>query len=311
MLNSPSANCMPTDRECQKWSRSKRRSGMKKRTDRHNCQKKSAKPLDATSSITLYSLQPWGGPDIPEWDFHLHHVLGHLDLLQDQAKIAIKALRDAVSAGEANWRSACLINPRHGLRFKTKGDTYDILICYQCGQLEIFKNDLPLEFNRTIGRNPEVLNGLLKAAHIPLADDQAALNESYREEAKMAFKKAEDGDVKAQEVLARMLISGRGVKKDEDEGIKWLAKSWSSPPDNPEFQITLGNMYKHDRDFTRNYPKAMKLFQKAAAQGSVEAQYPTGELCERGEGVAKNPAENRHKTDFRLTAENGIANCTI
>src|SRR4051794_9290223 len=78
----------------------------------------------ASSSLTLYSLEPWGGPDIPQWDFHGHHVLGHFDLSPDQSKRAIGALNDALAAGNANMMSACLINPRHALAFKVREDTY-------------------------------------------------------------------------------------------------------------------------------------------------------------------------------------------
>src|SRR5579871_4323038 len=42
--------------------------------------KEVSKGLDAASAVTLYSLQPRGGPDLPEWDFHGHHILGHVNL---------------------------------------------------------------------------------------------------------------------------------------------------------------------------------------------------------------------------------------
>jgi TPR repeat protein len=261
--------------------------------------------LASSSSITLYSLQPWGGTDIPQWDFHGHHVLGRLNLSRDQAKKAIAALNAALSAGDANMTSMCLINPRHALAFRIGGDTYDILICYECGQLEVFKNDHYLPFHGSIGGKPDVLNGLLKSATIPLADNSAALQKSYAEEAKAALNRAEEGDARAQGVIARMFMRGRGVKKDEAKGIDWLAKSLASSPDQPDFQLTLGKMYRNDQDLKHDYPKAMKLFQQAAAQGSVEAQYQIAELYEFGEGVARDPAEAMKW--FRQAAENGNA----
>jgi len=152
---------------------------------------------------------------------------------------------------------------------------------------------------------PESLNGLLKTAHIPLADDPAALNESYAKEAKAALEKAEKGDAKAQDVIARFLMSGRGVKKDEAEGIKWLCKSSGSLPDDPDFQIRLGKMYRRGEDVDRNYAEAMRLFQKAAATGSADAQYQIGELYDSGEGVAQDPAEAIKR--FRQAGDAGNA----
>jgi hypothetical protein len=54
-----------------------------------------------------------------------------------QAKQAVAALKDAVSRGTSGVVSMCLNNPRHALRFASGGNTYDILICYECGQLEL------------------------------------------------------------------------------------------------------------------------------------------------------------------------------
>lgn len=261
----------------------------------------------ASSSIILYSLQPWGGPDIPQWDFHGHHVLGRLDLSPPQAKRAISALNAALSAGDANITSMCLINPRHALAFNIGGDAYHILICYECGQLEVFKNDRDLPFDGMIGGKPDVLNGLLKSAGVPLADNSVALEASYAEEAKVALKLAQEGNAQAQGVIARMFMRGRGVKKDEAKGIDWLGKSLALLPDNPDFQVILGKMYldDHDQYLKHSYSKAMKLFQQAAAQGNVKAQYQIGELYDFGEGVAKNPAEAMKS--YRQAAQNGYA----
>lgn len=264
-----------------------------------------AASLKSNPAITLYSLQPRGGPDIPEWDFHRHHILGHLDLNKEQAQTAIRALKEALSEGNADQISGCIINPRHALRCRADGHTFDILICYQCGQLEFYKDDRSLPFQGTIGRKPGTLNDLLKAANIPLADVPPALEKSYAEEAKVALKRAEKGDPKAQEVVAKMLMKGRGVETDEAEGIKWLAKSQGASPDSPKFQIELGRMYREGQDVTENYSAALDLFRKAAAQGNAEAVYQIGQLYEFGEGVTRNTDEAMKF--FRQAAELGHA----
>jgi TPR repeat protein len=249
------------------------------------------KALDSPSSITLYSIQPWGGPDLPEWDFHGHHQNGHVELKPKQAKQAIAALNDAISKGAAGLESVCLINPRHALRLISSGNTYDILICYECGQLELYKNGQPLPFSGSIGSKPDALNRLLKQEGIPLADDVNALHASYSNEAKLALQRAGEGDAKAQELIGKYLISGRGVTKDEDQGINWLAKSYGTSVDNPDFEVKLGKMVAHSRDVQPDYKRTMKLFRAAADTGNAEGQYQVGYLYQLGEGVAVDQAE--------------------
>ena len=111
--------------------------------------------IASPSSVTLYSIQPWGGPDLPDWDFHGHHQNGHIALTKVKAKQAIAALNEAISMGNAALESLCLINPRHALRVISSGATYDILICYECGQIEIYRNDQRLRFSGSIGLTGE------------------------------------------------------------------------------------------------------------------------------------------------------------
>jgi TPR repeat protein len=230
-----------------------------------------------------------------------------LDLSPDQAKKAIGALNTALSEGATNVMSACMIESRHALAFKIGNDAYAILICYKCGQLEVYKNDQQLPFHGIIGGNPDALNRLLKSATIPLADDNIALQKSYEEEAQVALKLAEEGDTKAQAVISDMFMRGRGVKKDEAKGADWLCKSMKSSPDDPKFQVALGKMYANDTDqyVTHDYSKALELFQRAAAHGNAEAQYHIGFLYDFGDGVAKSPEEATKW--YRQAAENGYA----
>jgi TPR repeat protein len=261
------------------------------------------KALNSPSTITLYSLQPWGGPDLPEWDFHGHHQNGHVALNQEKARQAIAALNDAISKGAAGVQSLCIINPRHALRVISSGNTYDILICYECGQLELYKNGQSLPFSGSIGSKPDVLNRLLKQAGIPLADDLSALHASYSEEAKLALKRAGEGDAQAQELIGKYLIGGRGVTKDEDQGIVWLAKSYGTSVDNPDFEVKVGKMFDHSRQMQPDYKRTMKLFRDAADTGNAEGQYQVGYLYELGEGVAVDQSEALRW--FRKAADQG------
>jgi TPR repeat protein len=248
------------------------------------------KALDNPSSVTLYSTQPWGGPDLTEWDFHGQHQNGHVELKNEKAGQAIAALNTAISRG-VNKESLCLINPRHGLRVVSSGSTYDILICYECGQLQLYKNDQPLPFSGSLGGNPDALNRLLEREGIPLANDSSGLQASYAAEAKLALQRAGEGDPKAQELIGKYLLSGRGLAKDKNRGIEWLAKSYGTSLDSSDFEVKLGNMFAHSRDMQPDYPRSMKFFRSAADQGNAEGQFQVGSLYELGEGVEKDRAE--------------------
>jgi TPR repeat protein len=261
------------------------------------------KAIDSPSSLTLFSLQPWGGPDLPEWDFHGHHQNGHAVLEPTQAKQAVAALKDAVSRGTSGVVSMCLVNPRHALRAVSGGNTYDILICYECGQLELYKNDQPLPFAGSIAGNADALNRLLKKAGIPLADDANALQASYREEARLAVQRADAGDARAQELIGHYLISGRGITQDEEKGIRWLAKSSGMAVDDPVFEVKLGKLLEHSREWPPDYQRSLQLFQVAADAGNAEGQYQVGYLYEVGDGVAADHAEALQW--FRKAADQG------
>lgn len=186
-----------------------------------------------------------------------------------QAKQAVAALKDAVSRGTSGVVSMCLNNPRHALRVASGGNTYDILICYECGQLELYRNDQPLLFAGSIAGNADALNRLLKKVGIPLADDANALQASYREEARLALHRAEAGDARAQELIGHYLISGRGITQDKEQGIRWLAKSSRMAVDDPVFEVKLGQLLEHSREWPPDYQRSLQLFRVAADAGNA------------------------------------------
>ncbi len=264
-----------------------------------------AEGLAAAPLVTLYSLQPRGGPDLPEWNFHGHHQLGHVDLTPEQGKKAVAALQEAIASGEAGVYSNCIFEPRHALRFKCDGHVFDIVICYHCGQLELYKDDVSLPFGGRIGGKPDVLNGMLGDAHITLADSPAALYDSYTEEANTALQRAKGGDVEAQQVIAKLLLKGRGVKTDEAEGGQWLAKSLHLTPESPEFEVILGKIYENGFEVAKNEAVALSLYRKAAAQGSARAMYQLGFAFEYGVGVPKSTGKATKL--YQKAAESGDA----
>jgi hypothetical protein len=98
-----------------------------------------ARLLDKADTFELYSLDPdekGKGVGAKE-GFHGWKVLGKTEV-KDKAKR--KRLTDAVRLGaEDNFGMAanCFI-PRHGIRLKGNGKTVDLVICFQCLQVQVF-----------------------------------------------------------------------------------------------------------------------------------------------------------------------------
>jgi hypothetical protein len=165
------------------------------------------KALDAPASVILYSIQPstW-----PHGSFYHFSVLGHVELHGDQASQAIKEFRNsAVNMMAGVWSDEridnCVISPRHALRVVSEGHTYDFLLCYECHQLEVFRDGKEVTFIAGTTGEPQVLNGLLTAAKIPLAVDSSGLTGASTPEQKAAVDK---------QLLEGKPMTGQNVGRD-------------------------------------------------------------------------------------------------
>jgi hypothetical protein len=118
-------------------------------------------------SASLYSIDPEPvQKDAKGSQFHRYPVLGQMNLDEKQTHLAADTIEKA--ATDWNGVQADCFNPRTALRISSGGHTYDFLICYQCAGLECYKDDQSVASTGVTG-SPEVLNGLLTDAHIPLA----------------------------------------------------------------------------------------------------------------------------------------------
>jgi len=115
------------------------------------------------------------------------------------------------------------------------------------------------------------------------------------------LKKAEQGDVDAQNVLGWMYSEGEGVAQDNERAIYWYTKS--AEEGYAYSQYALGLMYENGQGVTKDYKQAVYWYSKAAKQGHAWAQHNLGLMYSRGEGVA----EDYKKTVYWLgkAAEQG------
>jgi|GEM_PF-4829439 len=117
------------------------------------------------------------------------------------------------------------------------------------------------------------------------------------------LKKAERGDAQAQVELGWLYESGKGVKTDLKEAVKWYRKS--AEQGVADGQSNLGWMYESGRGVEKEYAEAVKWYRKAADQGQARGQCNLGVMYEYGRGVDKDVTEAVRW--YRKAAEQGYA----
>ena len=99
-----------------------------------------AEALAKPDSVELLSLDPDRPKDKPKDDFHGWKVLGRTTIKDDAARKKLTA--DLAAAAEASeGLAAACFNPRHGLCVTRNGKTIDLVICFECLQVQVFEGD--------------------------------------------------------------------------------------------------------------------------------------------------------------------------
>ena len=109
--------------------------------------------------------------------------------------------------------------------------------------------------------------------------------------------KAIAGDAQAQYNLAQCLMSGREIRKNEKEAVKWYKKA--ARQGNSDAQRSLGAKAY----LISNYRKAVYWYKKAARQGNSDAQCLLGDCYMLGNGVLKSYA--KAEKWYKKAAEQG------
>lgn len=85
------------------------------------------------------------------------------------------------------------------------------------------------------------------------------------------YQLAMDGDVAAMRILGQKLITGKGVKKDVRNGLKWIRKA-AEEEDDPAAMYMLGEVYARGKGVTKNEKKAAEWFVKAYEEQYTKAE---------------------------------------
>ena len=109
---------------------------------------------------------------------------------------------------------------------------------------------------------------------------------------------AENGDTRAQSMLARMYYRGRGVRQDHIEAVKWFRLA--ADQGDAVAQFNLGVMYSEGQSVPQDNAEAEKWYRLAADQGNPQAQYNLGLWYAQGDG--RSPDNVRAHMWFNLAA---------
>ena len=126
-----------------------------------------ADALHAPEKVILYSLEPLSTVTTNDNALHGYKILGQATLDGKQAVNAAAAFESAICEKERELEFACF-DPRHAIRVKSKGHTFDFLLCYACGHLYAYRDDKMISEYDAEG-SPKVLNALLTANNVPLS----------------------------------------------------------------------------------------------------------------------------------------------
>jgi hypothetical protein len=120
--------------------------------------------LAKPDSVELLSLDP--RPREGGAHFHYTGVLGRT-VLKDTAARAklIKALLKGIEAGPEPARC---FDPHHGLRVKAGNQTFDLVICFHCRQINVYDPEKLVALVLVDGAPAEAFDAALRAAGLPV-----------------------------------------------------------------------------------------------------------------------------------------------
>jgi hypothetical protein len=130
--------------------------------------------LHSLDKATLYSIEPFAAIEPPKQPppagstLDGFTILGQMDLDGQLAKTVIATFEEAVASWQSHDPAGCF-DPHHALRVTSRGETYDLLLCYACGQIRVYSaNQVLAELNA--GGTSKKLDAILIANHVPLSE---------------------------------------------------------------------------------------------------------------------------------------------
>lgn len=112
--------------------------------------------------------------------------------------------------------------------------------------------------------------------------------------AQITHNMAVHGDAAAQAKFGSLLLSGKGVKKDSAQALRWFRKS--AEQNDSEGQYRLGLYYLRQAE-QKDLAQGVTWITKAAVANHPRAQYELGMILRYGNGVVADQEQSRHWLD--------------
>ena len=161
-----------------------------------------------------------------------------------------------------------------------------------------------IQRGKAIDNNIILFDGLTSQDILRMLREYKQANKEVSDLVEKCNTAANQGDMRAQNLVGIIYGEGIGVPLDHLEAMKWFRKSANQGLANA--QCNLGYVYYIGKGVNQDYNEAVKWFRKAAEQGYANAQFYLGVMYENGQGV--NQDYNEAEKWYRKAAEQGYAN---
>ncbi len=123
--------------------------------------------LENAETLELLSLNSNPEPSATKL-FHGNEILGRTKLGKEQRRKVLTAMSEATK--KAGLGGAGCFIPRHGLRATHKGITVGLVICFECGKIDLYYGESD-QYHTLVSNTPaKLFNEILTEAKIPLPD---------------------------------------------------------------------------------------------------------------------------------------------
>jgi hypothetical protein len=125
--------------------------------------------MNNPSAITLYSVHP--DSRAAHWFSHKLHgyrVLGKTSIADTKERRQVSSTIKRAIRDHAGGDAKCIFSPRHAVRFSRGEQTYDFVICYECRQLVVYRDEQSV-FSQSIAGSSDVLDDILRRARVRIA----------------------------------------------------------------------------------------------------------------------------------------------
>jgi hypothetical protein len=109
----------------------------------------------------------------PERECEGHEILGTMEISHEDCQRLLSQLGPTLAGFEPVLRNRCYFSPRHALRTQYQGHLFEMLICYQCGNVAFYRDHTQQNYCEMRYRpSPDLANEILRKGNLPLAPDR-------------------------------------------------------------------------------------------------------------------------------------------